>query len=155
MKTEIKWGLVLGVLMLLWNLLMAVSGFHGDFIEYHPKVDTLFFIPFMLIFYLALKQVRDLDQGGIISFMDCIKSSLIISLVALPIFLLATYITVQYISPNYFTNAINAGIRMGQDEEMLRNMFNVKSYMILTFTYVVFGVIAGAIVALFIQRKSS
>ncbi len=153
MKTEIRWGIILGVVFLLWNVLMAVCGFHGDFIEYHAKVDSLFFVPFVLIYYLALKQIRDIDLGGDLSFSRGMKSSLISVCVALPVFLLSTYITTQFISPGFFSNAINTGVRMGQDESMLESVFNLKSYLLMTCVYTVLGLIVGAVATFLLRRK--
>ena len=151
MKTEIKWAVVLGVLTLLWNVLEKISGFNNEFIEYHMTVGWFYLIPFSLIYFFALTQIK--NQKGGLSFGEGIKHSFIIALFSLPLILLASYIKIKYLSPDFLSNMSDLMLTQGADEGKVMSGMTVSGFLMKTAVYPFFGVVVGAIISFFIKDK--
>jgi hypothetical protein len=151
MNTELRWGMVVGVLTFLWFLLEKVSGFDSEFIEYHNTVGMFYLIPFFLIYFLALVQIKR-ENGGRLGFMNGVKSALRIALYSLPFIVIATLIKIYALSPDFQENMIQFIVTTGKEEEAARKAFSTVPLLLMTCVYGMTGVVAGALAMIFIKK---
>lgn len=155
--TEIKWGLIFIAMLLVWMVLERILGFHDTRIALHMYVTNLVMIPAITIYLLALKDKREKDLQGQMSWLQGFVSGLIIALVVAVFSPLTQYLISAFISPNYFANIIEFSV---QQNEMTREeaeaYFNYQNYAIQSaIGAVVMGAITGAIVAIFVKKRAS
>jgi Protein of unknown function (DUF4199) len=130
MKTEIKWGLIFSLAALLWVLLERLAGLHDKYIQYHPLLSMLFVIPAVVMMLMAISEKRR-ELGGAITFKQAFLCGLGVSVVVTLLAPLAQYLTQNFITPNYFTNAINYAVQNGhQTREQAELYFSLKSYIL-------------------------
>jgi hypothetical protein len=155
MKTEIKWGLIITVVALLWMVLERVVGLHDKYTHLHPILTNLFAIPVIVMMVMAIKEKKRLD-GGHFSFKQAFLCGLGVSIVVAVLSPLAQWITSSVITPNYFTNAINYAVDKGyQTREQAEAFFNLKSYMLQgSLGALVMGTITSLIIAAFVRTKN-
>lgn len=155
-KTEFKWTIIFILMSMLWIFLEKVSGLHDEYIEQHRIYTNLFAIPAILIYVLAVREKKHKAYNGIISYKKAFISGLILTLMIALLSPLSTYVSVEYISPNYFGNAIRKTVEL----EMMTQIeaveyFNTSNYMLQSLIFaLIFGIVTTAIVALFIRSKS-
>jgi hypothetical protein len=156
MKTELKWGLIFTVVALLWMVLERITGLHDKYIHLHPILTNLFAIPAIVMMVLAIKEKKRL-LGGRISFKQAFLCGLGVSIVVAALSPLAQWITSRFITPNYFTNAINYAVQAGlQTREQAEAFFNLNSYMLqASLGALVMGILTSLIVAAFVRTKNS
>ncbi|HET6244590.1 MAG: DUF4199 domain-containing protein [Bacteroidetes bacterium] len=101
MKTEIKYGLITGVLGAAWLYIEYVIGLHDTYIDYHPKV-TMFalFIPVVTI-VLAIREKRNKSQEGMITFWQGVLTGFGVSLIAAIINVGAQWLYLTVINPEW------------------------------------------------------
>ncbi|MDX1683925.1 MAG: DUF4199 domain-containing protein [Saprospiraceae bacterium] len=151
-KTELKWAVVIGILTILWFVLERLTGFDGDFIEYHNIAGYLYLIPFITIYAFALLEIRTL-RGGQMSYATGLKSAFRIAIYSIPLVILASYLKITLISPEFQSNIIEYMITTGADEEEVRTAYSTVPYLLISGAYALTGIIAGSIVMLFIKRQ--
>ncbi|WP_127844665.1 DUF4199 domain-containing protein [Psychroflexus aestuariivivens] len=154
-KIELKWALIYVVMSLVWMAMELVFGLHDAHIDQHYVYTNLIAIPSFIIYFFALKDKRENFFNGKISYAQCFKSGLIISLIVTALTPLSLYISVNYITPEYFKNAINFAV---ENEEMSRNdandYFSYNNYLLTSLlTAPIFGVMTTLIVGLFVKKK--
>lgn len=154
-KTEIKWGILFTIAGLLWVLLEKTMGWHDLQIDKHPIYTNFFAIVAIVIFILALREKRNNDLGGSMSWKQGFVSGIIISGVVALLAPLSQYITHTIISPKYFTNAITHAVDANKMTlESAETYFSLGSYIIQSvFFALVSGVVTSAIVAMFLKKK--
>ncbi len=153
--TEIKWGILFTIGALLWMVLEKALGWHDVHIDKHPIYTNFFAVIAIAVFVFALVEKRNKDLGGKMSWAQGFVSGIVISAVVALLSPLSQYITHEFISPDYFNNAIaNAVENAGMTQENAEAWFNYKSYAIqAAFGALAMGVVTAAIVALFVKRK--
>ncbi len=129
MKTEIKWGVIFSAVSILWIALERLVGLHDQHISMHPYLTNLFVIPAVWVMVLAVKDKRG-QLGGRITFKQIFICCLLIGVVVGLLAPLAQWLLFKSITPNFFQNAINHGLSIGQPREGLEAYFNTRSYMI-------------------------
>ena len=127
MKTELKWGVIFSVMTVLWIALEKLTGLHDQRIHLHPYLTNLIAIPAIWIYVLAIREKRQ-QLGGQISFKQILAFGLLVSVVVAVLSPLAQWICFTFITPNFFQNAIQAGVAQGQKLEDLQAFFNASSY---------------------------
>lgn len=154
-KTEIKWGVIFALATLAWNFLEKTLGYHSDKIDQHATVTMFFMIPAILIYVLALREKRNKDLGGKMTYKQGLISGIIVSLVVTLLTPLTQYLAVEVLSPDYFQNAIDFGVSSGQStQEEAEAFFNLNSYMLQSVIFApVAGIITSLIVALFMRKS--
>jgi hypothetical protein len=104
-KRALIYGVIYSIVVIIYKLIILLSGQQlTTFGFYYSHIISVFaIIPFMII---AVKQVRDVDQGGIISGRDALKIGLTIFGVSVIILSCYTYIEfvwkMQDISVEYY-----------------------------------------------------
>lgn len=107
-KRSLYLGLTYSILVIIYKLIVLLGGYQlTKFGFYYSHfVSVLFIIPFMIV---AIKMVRDKDNGGIISGRDAIKIALGVFGIAVIILSLYTYIEFEWkmreISVQYYNSA--------------------------------------------------
>lgn len=151
MNSALKWGVVIGVLSLLWHVLEKFTGFDSDFIEYHTKAGIFFLVPFVMIYVLALLQKRN-ENGGTLTYMDGLKHALYIAILSIPFVMLATFIKIKMISPDFQTNMIDFLITTGAEQSDVESAFSDMGILSSSALFSMFGVVAGALAMIFIKK---
>lgn len=153
--TEIKWGIIFTVAILLWTVLEKVLGWHDTLIAKHAIYTNFFAIIAIGIFVFALIEKRDKDLGGKMTWVQGFVSGIIISVIVAMLSPLTQYITHEYITPDYFDNAISYAIENKvMTKESAEAYFNFGSYRIqAAFGALGSGIVTAAIIALFVRKK--
>lgn len=152
---EFKWGVIFTLTTLLWMLLERLAGLHDSHIDKHAIYTNLFVIPAIIVFVFALLDKRKNFYGNKMSWLDGFLSGLVISIVVAILTPISQYITIKFITPNYFQNAIEYAIESGKmTSAEAAEYFNLTSYILQSaFGAVLMGAITAAIVALFVRKK--
>ena len=150
---EFKWAFIFIFMSLVWMLLERLTGLHDENIDQHAIYTNLIAIPAILIYYFAIKEKRDRFYKGQISFKQGFKSGLIISIMVTLITPLSLYISTKFISPEYFTNAVEYSVK---NKLMVKNealaYFNYKNYLVLSLMSApVMGIITSLIISFIIK----
>ncbi len=153
--TEVKWGVIFTVSALLWMVVEKTLGWHDTHIDKHAIYTNFFAVIAIALFVFALIEKRNKDLGGKMTWVQGFVSGIIISVVVAILAPLSQYITHEFITPDYFQNAItNAVENAGMTQENAETFFNFKSYVIqAAFGALGMGIVTSAIVALFVRKK--
>lgn len=154
-STEIKWGIIFTIVGLIWVVFEKLMGWHSEHIADHGLYTNIFGIVAIGVFVLALREKRDKDYDGLMTWKEGLISGFIISLMIMILTPLSQYITYYLISPDYFTNAINAAVaNKHRTQEAAEALFNFNSYMMIsTLSAPSFGILTAAIVAYVVKTK--
>jgi tetrahydromethanopterin S-methyltransferase subunit F len=155
-KLEIKWAILFTLFSLVWMLLEKSIGLHDIYIDKHPIYTNLFAIPAIIIFALALNEKKKFYFNNSMTWTQGFVTGLFISILIMIFSPLAMYITYNYITPEYFKNAINYAVENKlMTRETAELYFSLKSYIIQSsIGGLSMGVVTSAIVALFVKTKS-
>lgn len=81
MKTEMKYGLIIAAVSAIWLIVQDLIGLHDKYIQYQSMVSWLgLIIPIAGLFF-AIKEKRDKEFEGSISYGQCIKTGLLTTIV--------------------------------------------------------------------------
>ena len=154
-KIEIKWALIFTAMGLLWMVMEKSLGWHDEHIDKHASYTMLFMIPAVLVYYFAIRDKRQVDFGGSMTWKQGFIAGAIISLFVAILAIPSQWITNTMITPDYFDNVVNYMVEhdMATREEA-EAQFNPQSYMVQApiFSFVV-GVVTAAVVSLLLKRQ--
>ncbi len=156
-QTEIKWGVVWPTSMFLFLCFEFYAGLQEPpNLEWGVIVDTAggLVLP-LLVFFLGLRQKRDQDLEGVMSWKEGFVSGLIMTAVALPLSLLLVWAFLTFVNPSWFDTMITYSVATGYfSQEAAEAYFNMKSYLTQTAMNVaLFGVVLSAIFAFLYKTK--
>lgn len=155
-QIELKWAVLFTVMSVGWIFLEKVTGLHDEFIEHHPVYTNFFAIPAILFYVLALKERKKKFYKSHFKYKNALISGIILSLMITLLAPLGTYVSVEYVSPEFFENAIEKSVEMDYytaDEAVA--YFNTSNYMLQSLMFTpVFGLVTTLIVAIFVKSKS-
>ena len=157
-KTEIKWALIFVGMSLLWMVLEKLVGLHGTHIDKHMYLTNLFAIPAIVVYVLALKDKKNKDYKGEMTYKQGLVAGLIITAIVALFAPLTQWITSTWITPEYFPNVIAYSVETGYytSLEEAEAYFNLENYMFQSVVgAIVMGVLTSAIVAFFVRTKSA
>ncbi|SHM30633.1 Protein of unknown function [Cyclobacterium lianum] len=154
-QTEIKWGLIFGLMSLLWMVLERVAGLHGPYIEQHAIYTNFVAIPAIAIYVLGLLEKRKKYYGGSMSYGQGFKAGLFITLVVTLLTPLTMWLTLNVITPDFLDNAAAYAVASGNmEEQAAKEYFSKRNYMIQSIVGApIMGILTAAIVALFTRKK--
>ncbi|MFT4832727.1 MAG: Mn2+/Fe2+ NRAMP family transporter [Psychroserpens sp.] len=154
-RTEIKWGVIFAISTLVWMYFEKAMGWHDELIAQQLIYTNLFALVAIVIYVQALKEKRNKDFIGKMSWKQGFISGIIISIVVAILTPFTQYIGSTWIAPNLFPNLIDYMVETGKmTEEGATNYFNLKSYMVQgTFGALTMGVVTSAIVAIFLKKQ--
>ena len=92
------------------------------------------------------------NNGGILSYIDGLKHTLFIAIMSIPFVILASYIKIKFISPDFQTDMIDFLITTGAEENDVRKAFSDMGIMTNTALFAMFGLVVGAIAMIFIKK---
>jgi hypothetical protein len=156
-RTEIKWALIFTLMGLIWMALERAFGLHDSNIHLHPYLTNLIAIPAILVYVLFLREKRDVDFTGEITYKQSFISGLIMTLFVTMLVPLNQWITLDYITPHFFENVIKYSV----DNELMslkdaKAYFNFENYLIQSVVFApVMGLVTTSIVSRFIKSKKS
>ncbi|PQJ16053.1 DUF4199 domain-containing protein [Aureicoccus marinus] len=154
-KTEIKWGIIFVLTTLIWNFLEKSLGFHGENIAQHAVVSNFFMIPAFFIYVLGIREKREKDLGGTMTFKQGFIAGMIITLVVTVFTPLTQYLVSTVITPDYFQNKIDYSVEIETyTQEEAENVFNLQSYMVQsTLLAPAIGAVTSLLIALFMKKS--
>ena len=154
-RTELKWALIFTGMMFLWMIGERLTGLHDVHIDKHPIFTNFVAIPAIIIFGLALREKRDKDLNGKMTWSQGFISGLIISVIIAALSPIMQFITLNYLSPQYFENAIAYSVESGNaTQEEADSFFNINNYMFMgAISSVFMGMVTSAIVSIFVRKS--
>lgn len=157
LKIEIKWAVIFSIASLLWFAIEKSAGLHDEYISKHLIYTNFFAIPAILIFILALKEKKSKYFIGTMNWSQGFVTATIFSIGIALLSPIVQYISFEFISPNYFENAIQNAIKLKSMTLLnAQTFFNIRSYIIQGFLGgISMGIVTGGIVAYFLQTKNS
>lgn len=147
---EIKWSIILGLLYLGWFLFEKIVGFHSSKALYEPLFNLLFTPIFGFIFYLAIKNKKQIDFSNEINWKQGFGSGIVLAFFVALTTSIATYLTFLFISPDFFKNAIQMSSKQNMEDQYNIGVF-IKNNI---FGMLSFGVVFAAIFSYFLKNKS-
>lgn len=154
-KIEFKYASVFTAINLVWVYAEKYFGFHDELSYLHPVVSYLLIFPIGLCIVLCLKEKRKEYYSGVITWQKAFISGAFLSLIIAALSIGTSYVMSQYISPDFFDNAIKLSIENGANENFVKQSFNLDAYIKNTMMfYLTLGVMISAIVALVIKSKA-
>ncbi|MFM1877976.1 MAG: hypothetical protein RLZZ241_842 [Bacteroidota bacterium] len=156
LKTEIKWALIFTATTLLWMLLEKFSGLHSTHIALHQYLTNLFAIPAILVYVFALKEKKNKDLGGAMSYKQGFISGMLITLFVTMLSAPTQWVVSEIITPEYFPNVIAYSLKSGyfQTQVEAEAYFNLENYMFQSVMgALLMGIMTTAIVAFFMKSK--
>lgn len=154
-KLEIRWGIIFSIAMLLWLLFERLVGLHHERIEEHAIYTNLFAVIAIAIYVLALRQKRDQQLGGTMSYKQGFLSGVGITVVVAILAPLTQWLAHTLVSPEFLMNMVDFVVRTQRmEEQQALNYFSLQGYMLqAVIGAVVMGIITSAVVALFVRSK--
>ena len=165
-KSEIQTGILLSVGLFLWLLLEFFLGFHTTRIDYYPFFFWLIFtIPFLGI-YWSMKSKRDKEYAGKISFIQALKTGLIVTSTICILSPIVVLLYVSIINPLFLSTMLAHSKVMIEDynisvvdkEKMIKEttqFFSTFSYIKLTFLVsIISGTVLSILTAALMKRES-
>lgn len=156
LKIEIKWALIFMAVSLSWMIFEKSMGWHNVLIEKHATYTNFFAIFAILVYILAFLDKKRAYFKGNMTFKEGFLSGLIITIIIVLLSPAIQYITLTFITPDYFSNVIDYSVASGRlDQKAAQEYFNLKSYIIQAMIGAfVMGLITSAGVAFFVKSKS-
>lgn len=154
-KLEIRWGFIFSVAMLLWLLVERLVGLHSTYIEYHMVWTNLFAVVAIAVYVFALRQKRDKELNGSMTWKQGFMSGVGITVVVAILSPLTQWLAHTIVSPHFFTNMVEFAVRSGNmTEAQALDYFSLQSYMMqAVIGAVAMGVITSAVVAFFVRNR--
>jgi len=154
MKTEIKWGVIFTIAMLLWLALERLAGLHDKYLWLHPYLSNLMVIPSVWIYVLLIREKRR-RLSGTITFKQAFIAGLLTTIVVALLVPLSQWLQFKFITPHLFENAINYCVAQGQTLAYAQSLFNAQSYLRLGIGgALVMGVLTSLILAAIMRTKA-
>ncbi|WP_159780342.1 DUF4199 domain-containing protein, partial [Flavobacterium sp. 9AF] len=144
------------VIYTLWMYFEKSMGWHNNKVLLEPLYNLLFLPISILLIGLALfdkkrnhfKNEMDWKKGFI--------SGIILSVLITVLNPLVLYITHNYISPDFFNNAVNASVIEGLPLEKAKARYNLNTAISNSvFDKLSFGVVISAVISYFIRTKNN
>jgi hypothetical protein len=156
LKIEIKWALIFTVVFIAWTTLEKVLGLHDENIKNQILFSYFFAIPMIIVYIAEHTEKKIKTYNGNINWSQGFISGCYMSLFICILNPISQYICFEFISPNYFKNAIDYVVSSKMmAAENATNYFSLKSYIIQgAFSGISSGIIMAAIMAYFLQTKT-
>jgi hypothetical protein len=155
-KIEFKWASIFTSINLVWIYLEKYLGLHDEHIDFHSIVGLVMIIPLGFCIFFSLKQKREEYYKGKMTWQKAFVSGALLSLLVAGLSVGPVYVMSQYVSPDFFDNAITKSLERGANPEMVNQFFNLNAYISQAIMfYLAFGVMISAVVGLILKRKET
>jgi hypothetical protein len=155
-KIELKWAIYFSIISLLWMHFEKFMGWHDEKIHLQQIYTMLFGIVALIIYIFALLDKKKNYYNNTMDWKQGFVSGAILSLFIAALTPITQYITLEIISPEYFTNIINYTVEKGRMTiEEANKHYNLSSYIYMsTFFGLSSGIVTSAIVSLLVKSKN-
>lgn len=152
---ELKWGFIFFVVTLLWVFFEKAMGWHDTHINRHPLYTNLFGLLAVAIYLLAIYDKRRNFFQGQMTWQQGFLSGVVLSLFIAVLAPAGQWIIHEFISPNFFENAIDySTTSQKMAPEDARAYFSLRSYIIQAISgALMMGVVTAAIVAFILRTR--
>ncbi len=160
-RIELRWAILFSFVLMIWMLIEHSLGWHqapkiAHQLGYHFIAQLVLYAA---VYYVAIKQKRDKDYEGKITWKRALLSGAFISVIVALLSPLTQYFIYHYISPEYFSNMIAYQVNKAEfpmTEKAAQDFFSMKSFIIQgVFTSLSTGLIASALIGLAVRTKSA
>lgn len=153
---EIKWAVIFTLLYIVWMFGEKTVGLHDVYIN-KPFYSYLFAIPALVVYILALTEKKTKYFQGSMSWQQGFISGIFLSLFIAVMSPISQFITYKIISPDFFATMIQYQVGKNAMTEFIANAnFNLSSSMKRAVSDAMsMGILASAIVALFVKTKNT
>ncbi len=156
----LKWGIILGLLVVAWTFVIGFAGWHTD-----PVLQMLFWLVIpaeIAVLVLALGQTAAQGRG----YGAQVGAGTLVALVAAVLIFAGSYIFTAVVFPNYFAEVRAAGQEMfrsqGKSELEIQTLMDAMAPMQTHFMNALLGalgtigtgVLASLIIAIFVRKKA-
>ena len=104
MRTEVKFGIILGVGICVYTLIAHLLGFYTNNIQIGKYGDVAITLLPVVVLFLAIREKRNLN--GSLTLWQGIKTGLLVALISFPISTTFLWIYHHYINPQWLANII-------------------------------------------------
>ena len=155
-KIEFKWGIIYTLMSLLWMVGEKLTGLHDQYIHLHPIYTNLILIPAIVLFVLAFREKKK-SLGVDYTFNKAFQSGIRMTLIIAALAPVATVISTQLISPDYFQNAIAYAAEQDfMTAEQASEYFSLSNYSVQSLIgAATLGIFLSAIIGFFTRVKPS
>ncbi len=153
--TELKWAVIFIIVTFLWMLFEKMMGWHDENIADHATYTNFYAIPATLVYVFALRDKRNKDLDGHMTWKQGFVSGLIISVIIAILTPLTTWLTHELITPDYFENISAFSVASGHlTAEEAGAYFSLSNYILQgVIVALLYGAVTSAIVAIFLRKK--
>lgn len=153
MKTEIKFGIILGLGICAYTLIAHFLGFYTNNIQAGKYGDTIIIILPIVVLFLAIREKRNVR--GFLTLLGGIKTGLLTVLVSYPLSTAFLWIYHHYINPSWFENILayeqkvleNSGLSSAEIAEKVNALRAGNS----DFAQIVSGLIGAVVLGLILS----
>lgn len=155
-KIEIKWAILYSIAYTIWMYFESKMGWHDTKIGLQPLYNLLFLPISILLIGLAIFDKKRNHYKNEMDWKKGFVSGIILSVLITVLNPVVLYITYNYISPDFFENAINAYVSEGFPLEKAKAQYNLNTAISNSvFDKLSFGVVISAAVSYFIRTKNN
>ncbi|MDR6300498.1 DUF4199 domain-containing protein [Mesonia maritima] len=154
-RIEFKWAIIFSVFTLIWMVGEKSIGLHDELIAKQAVYTNLIAIPYIIIFFLAIKDKRDNYYNGIMSWKQGVISGGVLSVIIAVLAPIVQYVVSTLISPEFFQHAIDHAVESGRmKRDGAASLYNLNFFLIQAiFGSLAMGVVTSAIVAAFLKKS--
>lgn len=161
MKIILKYGLLVGVIVGIYSMIEYAIGLHGKYLEYGQYTGYVRYVLLAAGVFIGVRDTRDGERNGSISFWPAVWVGIRISFVAAAIITISELIYIQFVNPGFTDDyiafavaklkAANATVEeinniLAQSEAWRSTLWQIIFYMGETMALgIIFSIIAGAI----------
>lgn len=128
MRTEVKFGIILGLGICVYTVIGHLLGFYTNNIQAGKTGDIMVTLLPIMVLYLAIREKR--NRNGSLTMLQGIKTGLLVALISFPISTAFLWVYHHYINPNWLTYILafeqesmtRAGVSAGEISSRLDRM---------------------------------
>jgi hypothetical protein len=129
-RLELRYAMLITLLMLLWLALEFMVGLHDAYIQYHPYVTMFAILIPVVCSRMALREKQELHNGKL-PFKSALRTGMLITAFSAALAVPSQLIFHYLINPDFFDNMIKYSVQHGkQNMEQATMYFNLTSYMV-------------------------
>lgn len=155
LKTSMTWGLVLGVIVILFNLIPYLFGVY----EAPTWVGLISFAFIVAIIVIGQKKHRDDDLGGYITYGRAFLTGLLIMVFGYIIYSFYFILLVKVVDPSYMDKMLDIAAakyyEMGYDDDMVEALMQTSASMTSPVFMLLSSIFGGALLGTIISLISS
>lgn len=153
-KSEIKWGIILFIVTLLWVIFEKLMGWHGERISQHASYSIIYDFVFLLVYAIAFREEYRKRPGTSLKWSQGFKFGVGITIIITGLSPITQTIIHKVISPEFFPNIIKLAVENDiLTQTVAEERFNLSSYILQNIlgTFIL-GLFCAAILALLFGR---